>query len=143
MEKELRRRIETRFILNQQKLDNLKRKEEQDEEDRIYRQEQLRQFAERDRIDQLSQDAQKRKKLEHRKEIQDCLEKRRLQKAVEMAQLIQLRELEIQDEEMKQQMIEEERIRMLKEHAQALIGFLPPGVLRESDREHIPLPPKQ
>jgi hypothetical protein len=30
-------------------------------------------------------------------------------------------------------MIEEERLRMLKEHAGKLIGYLPRGVLREDD----------
>ena len=30
---------------------------------------------------------------------------------------------------------------MLKEHAAVLVGFLPPGVLRESDREHLPMLP--
>lgn len=34
-------------------------------------------------------------------------------------------------------MIEEERIRLLKEHAARLIGFLPPGVLREDDLPHL------
>jgi len=38
--------------------------------------------------------------------------------------------------------VEEERIKMLQEHAEALIGFFPPGVLRESDRQFLSLPPK-
>lgn len=39
----------------------------------------------------------------------------------------------------RQEIIEEERIKILKEHAAVLVGFLPPGVLRESDREHLPM----
>lgn len=34
----------------------------------------------------------------------------------------------------RQQIIEEERIKLLKEHAAELFGFLPPGVLRDTDR---------
>lgn len=33
----------------------------------------------------------------------------------------------------RQKIIEEERIKLLKEHAAQLIGFFPPGILRESD----------
>lgn len=143
IEKELRRRIEMRFILEEQKRESIQKKKYQEEEDRLFREETMKQLAERDKIEQLSIEAKRRKKLEHRKEIEECLEQRRLQKAEEMARLVQLRVLEEHDEEMKQRMIEEERIKMLKEHAQALIGFLPKGILRESDREHIPLPPKK
>lgn len=132
-----------RFILEQQKHETIRKKKDQEEEDRLFREEQMRQLAERDKLEQLSVEAKRRKKLEHRKEIESCLAQRRFQKAEEMARLVQLRALEIQDEEMKQRMIEEERIKMLKEHAQALIGFLPKGILRESDREHISLPPKK
>jgi hypothetical protein len=34
-------------------------------------------------------------------------------------------------------MIEEERLRILKEHASSLIGYLPRGVLREGDLPHL------
>jgi hypothetical protein len=34
-------------------------------------------------------------------------------------------------------MIEEERLRMLKEHASNLIDYMPPGVLREDDLPHL------
>ena len=34
-------------------------------------------------------------------------------------------------------MIEEERIRILQEHAGKLVGYLPKGVLRESDLPHL------
>lgn len=37
----------------------------------------------------------------------------------------------------RKRMIEEERLRMLKEHASRLIGYLPRGVLREDDLPHL------
>lgn len=35
------------------------------------------------------------------------------------------------------QIIEEERLKLLKEHATQLIGYFPPGILRESDLAHL------
>lgn len=37
----------------------------------------------------------------------------------------------------RQEIIEEERIKILKDHAANLIGFLPSGILRESDKEFL------
>lgn len=33
--------------------------------------------------------------------------------------------------------IEEERLKLLKEHAAELIGYFPPGILRETDLAHL------
>lgn len=37
----------------------------------------------------------------------------------------------------RRKVIEEERLRLLKEHASNLIGYLPPGVLRADDLPHL------
>jgi hypothetical protein len=37
----------------------------------------------------------------------------------------------------RKRVIEEERLRMLKEHASKIIDYLPPGVLREDDLPHL------
>lgn len=37
----------------------------------------------------------------------------------------------------RRKLIEEERLRMLKQHASKLIGYLPRGVLREDDLLHL------
>lgn len=42
----------------------------------------------------------------------------------------------------RQEIVEEERIKIIQEHAEALMGYLPAGVLRDSDREHLPMFPK-
>lgn len=39
----------------------------------------------------------------------------------------------------RQEIIEEERIKILKDHAANLIGFLPHGILRESDKDFLNL----
>jgi hypothetical protein len=37
----------------------------------------------------------------------------------------------------RKRVIEEERLRLLKEHASKLLDYLPPGVLREDDLPHL------
>lgn len=39
----------------------------------------------------------------------------------------------------RQEIIEEERIKILKDHAENLIGFLPFGILRETDKNYLNL----
>lgn len=41
----------------------------------------------------------------------------------------------------RQEIVEEERIKIIQEHAEALLGFLPAGVLRETDRKYLPMRP--
>lgn len=42
----------------------------------------------------------------------------------------------------RQEIVEEERIKIIQEHAEALMGFLPSGVLRETDRKYLPMYPR-
>lgn len=37
----------------------------------------------------------------------------------------------------RQQLIEEERIKLIKEHAKHLIGYFPRGILRENDKQYL------
>ncbi|CAD7084507.1 unnamed protein product [Hermetia illucens] len=141
LEKQLRERIQVRLQLAEQKADNLRRKFCQQEEDRIFREEQMQLLAERDKLELLSNEKRRRKILEHRKEIQNCLDEKKKRRAEEVALLVKQRDDDFAEENRMRQLIEEERILMLKEHATELMGFLPPGILRESDREFLPLPP--
>ncbi|XP_053697790.1 meiosis-specific nuclear structural protein 1-like [Sabethes cyaneus] len=140
LEQQLRRRIEARLGLERQMVEIACRRESAAEEERRFKEDQLRQWAERDRIEQMTAEKRRLKLLEHRRAIQELLEDRRRRRADEVKEMMQ-QQLEFeQDEKRRQEIIEEERIKLLKEHVTALLGFLPPGVLRESDREHIPLP---
>ncbi|KAL9695965.1 hypothetical protein quinque_015250 [Culex quinquefasciatus] len=116
------------------------RRKQQEDEDRRFKEEQLKLWAERDRLDQLSNEKRRLKLMEHRRAIQELLEERRQRRADEVKELMQMQSLFEQEEKRREEIIEEERIKLLKEHVTALLGFLPPGVLRESDREHLPLP---
>ncbi|XP_058829103.1 meiosis-specific nuclear structural protein 1-like [Topomyia yanbarensis] len=143
LEQQLRRRIEARLGLERQLVEIQSRREREAEEDRKFKEDQLRQWAERDRIDQMTTAKRKLMIMEHRRAIEELLEDRRRRRADEVKEMMERQTMFEQEEKRRQNIIEEERIKLLKEHVTALLGFLPPGVLRESDREHIPLPKAQ
>nr|CAD7418522.1 unnamed protein product [Timema poppensis] len=97
----------------------------------------LAKFAEDDRIEQLTAERRRLKVIEHRRAVERELEERRARRAEEMRKLIRLAELEKEEEKARLRLIEEERLRMLKEHATQLLGYLPRGVLREDDLPHL------
>ncbi|EDS27919.1 kinectin [Culex quinquefasciatus] len=137
---QLRKRIEARLGIERQLVEIECRRKQQEDEDRRFKEDQLKLWAERDRLDQLSNEKRRLKLMEHRRAIQELLEERRQRRADEVKELMQMQSLFEQEEKRREEIIEEERIKLLKEHVTALLGFLPPGVLRESDREHLPLP---
>lgn len=141
MEIELRRRIETRLMLDQQRQDNQVRFMHEQEEDRLFFLETMKVLAEKDKLDQLSNERRRQKMMDHRREIQELLEQRKNNRVEEVAGKLRVRAMEEREEQRREELIEEERIKMLKEHAAALIGFLPRGILRESDRQFLSLPP--
>lgn len=143
MERELRKRINTRLVLEQQRCENRQRLCNAEEEDRVFRVDMMKVLAEKDKLDQLSNEKRRRKMMEHKKAIHDGLQQRRIKREQELEEMLQSRKIEDRDREYRQKIVDEERLKMLKEHASALIGFLPRGVLRESDREFIPLEPRR
>uniref|UniRef100_A0A1Q3FXH1 Meiosis-specific nuclear structural protein 1 n=1 Tax=Culex tarsalis TaxID=7177 RepID=A0A1Q3FXH1_CULTA len=140
LEQQLRKRIEARLGIERQLVEIECRRKQQEDEDRRFKEDQLKLWAERDRLDQLSNEKRRLKLMEHRRAIQELLEDRRQRRADEVKELMQMQSMFEQEEKRREEIIEEERIKLLKEHVTALLGFLPPGVLRESDREHLPLP---
>ncbi|XP_058467644.1 meiosis-specific nuclear structural protein 1-like [Malaya genurostris] len=140
LEQQLRRRIEARLGLERQIVDIQSRREREADEDRKFKEDQLRQWAERDRIDQMTAAKRRLKISEHRRAIEGLLEDRRRRRTDEVKQMLEQQIMFEEEVNRRQNIIEEERIKLLKEHVTNLLGFLPPGVLRESDREHIPLP---
>ncbi len=82
-------------------------------------------MAERDRLEQLSAEKRRMKMLEHRREIQCLMEKKR-QEMERRRQEEEAAQAERQRrEDFRRRIIEEERIRLLQEHAKPLLGYLP------------------
>lgn len=98
LERRFRVRVETRLALEQQLMDQYKRKLQVMEDDKVFLGKQMEMMAERDKIDQMSNERRRRKMAEHRKDIHELLEKRKEQRVLDIANEIKLRELEQKQE---------------------------------------------
>lgn len=98
LERKFRVRVETRLALEQQLMDQYKRKLQVKEDDKVFLGKQMEMMAERDKIDQMSNERRRRKMAEHRKDIHELLEKRKEQRVLDIANEIKLRELEQKQE---------------------------------------------
>ncbi|KAL7064403.1 hypothetical protein AAHC03_04529 [Spirometra sp. Aus1] len=101
------------------------------EEEERYRAALLAKFAEDDRLEQLSNEKRRLRMLEHRREAQRMVEEKRKrleeQKRQEQAEAL----AQCEREDYRRKIIEEERIRLLQEHAGSLLGYLPRGIIRD------------
>jgi hypothetical protein len=85
----------------------------------------MQKFAEDDRIEQMKQSQRRMKQLEHRRAVDALVaERKRLLQENELEQKKQ-EELEAEIAKYKAAVIEQERQRLLREHASKLAGFLP------------------
>ena len=85
----------------------------------------LAKFAEDDRIEQMNAAKRRMKQLEHKRAVDKLLEERRAQFAMDRERDLTERRMEEQMESYKRQIIEEERQRLLRQHATKLLGYLP------------------
>ncbi|XP_063697301.1 meiosis-specific nuclear structural protein 1-like [Culicoides brevitarsis] len=131
LEEKIRIRIETRLALDMQRANNQLKKDSEAAEERAFMEDQMRHLAEKDRLDQLSNENRRRKQMEHRQAVRDLIEKRRAERVQKMTEMVKEQEMHEMEKEHRQKLVEEERIKLLKEHAKALLGFLPNGILKE------------
>ena len=82
-------------------------------------------FAQDDRIEQMKQSAKRMRQLEHKRAADAILQDRRDRLALKDLEMVKEQELEDQVRRYKEQVIEQERQRLLLEHASKLAGFLP------------------
>lgn len=139
IEQQFRKRIETRLALERQLMEQYYIAQKKIQTDKEFKDEQMNLMAERDRIDQLTNERRRQKIIDHRREILEMLEERKVKKAQDLAESVKIQQLHEKEEQRKQEIIEEERIKMLKEHAETLVGFFPPGVLKKTDSVHLPM----
>lgn len=143
LEEQLRKRVQVRLELEKQREFIWTRQQQEKEEERMFKEEQLRLMAEADRLELLSNEMRRRKQVEHRKAVEQLMQQRRQQRIQEIDSEKERHNEELREAKRIREMIEEERIKILQEHAQELIGFLPAGILRNSDGEQLPLPTKE
>lgn len=140
LEDQLRKRVLVRLELQKQRESRWIRQEQEREEEKMFKEEQLRQMAEADRLELLSNEMRRRKQVEHRRAVEKLLQDRKEGRIKEMNDAKKKHSEELQDAKRVREMIEEERIKILQEHAQELIGFLPLGILKTTDGQQLPLP---
>lgn len=101
LEYRFRVRIETRLALEGQLMDQHRRKELEAQEDRIFREKQLEMLAERDKLDQMSDEKRRRKTAEHRRATHELLEERKVQRIENLAKEMKQRDLDKDQEKRK------------------------------------------
>ncbi|CAO2634382.1 Meiosis-specific nuclear structural protein 1, partial [Lemmus lemmus] len=103
------------------------------EEEETFRKAMLAKFAEDDRIELMNAQKQRMKQLEHKRAVEKLIEERRSQFLEDKKR--ELEELQLQQKQQGciNEIIEEERLRLLKEHAAKLLGYLPKGVFKRED----------
>uniref|UniRef100_A0A8C5JLF9 Meiosis-specific nuclear structural protein 1 n=1 Tax=Junco hyemalis TaxID=40217 RepID=A0A8C5JLF9_JUNHY len=125
IEKRIRQRLDLRQAYEKQVALKAAEEEARREEDRALQQQILAQLAEEDRIKQLNAQKWRMKQLEHKMAVEKILEDRRKQGIAEKERELEERELEKKRQERIRAIIEEERQKLLKEHAWKLLGYLP------------------
>ncbi|GLV45297.1 hypothetical protein CBL_05397 [Carabus blaptoides fortunei] len=141
MKEEFRRQVDNRIEMQRvlaRQLEERREKLRQEElEDARYKEQMIAKVIEDQKIEQMTAEKRRRKMMELRRDIEEHMQERRAKRAEELRQLLYLQEQDKLREENRRKVIEEERLRLLKEHASNLIGYLPPGVLRADDLPHL------
>lgn len=130
IQKKLRHRVELRQAHQEQLAYKRARSNAEREEEEIFRQQMLAKFEHDDRIELLNAAARRKKQLEHRRAVEQLIDERRATFAKERQAEINEHTESVQRENIRQQIIEEERQRILSEHAGKLVGYMPKGVFR-------------
>lgn len=101
MEHRLRLAVESRLALERQLEEQRQRKEQEDLDEKTFYENQLQLLAERDKLEQLSNERRRRKITEHRRAVQEMLSERKLQRAEALALELKARDAEQQAEKRK------------------------------------------
>ncbi|CAF0708426.1 unnamed protein product [Brachionus calyciflorus] len=133
---ELERKIRQRLDLQKQyeeqmQFKSMRQNAEKEEEERI-KQQMLDKFAADDKIEQMNAQKRRMKQLDHKRMVETLLEERRQRMNMEKQRELDERVLNDKLDAYRRQIIEEERVKLLQEHATKLLGYLPKGVIRDS-----------
>ncbi|KAI7813914.1 meiosis-specific nuclear structural protein 1 [Triplophysa rosa] len=136
MEKRIRQRLELQQTRQEMMAFKQMRKQAEKEEEEAFRSMMMAKFAEDDRIEQMNAQKRRMKHLEHKRAVEKLLEDRRQQYLADKEREAEERAMEQEREAQRRHIIEEERQRLLKQHATKLLGYLPKGIFKEDDLKH-------
>lgn len=132
---EMEARLRQRLTLQQNEVEDLamrqRQKEREREEEEEFRRAMMEKFAIDDKIEQMNAQKRRLRQLDHKRAVDVLLDERRQRFQFEKEQQRREAERTKQDEAGRRALVEQERQRMLREHAHRLLGFLPKGVLRD------------
>ncbi|XP_010337896.2 meiosis-specific nuclear structural protein 1 isoform X2 [Saimiri boliviensis] len=126
-QKEMKQDFEEQIALKELVLQAAKKEEEN------FRKTMLAKFAEDDRIELMNAQKQRMKQLEHRKAVEKLIEERHKQFLADKQRELEEWQLQQRQQGFINAIIEEERLKLLKEHATNLLGYLPKGVFKKED----------
>lgn len=134
--REIEAKLRQRLALREQQEEDLAERERQRQRERAeeesFRQALMDKFAADDKLEQMNAQKRRLKQQEHRRAVETLLAERRQRFQFEKQQQLRAAEASREEEQARRAMIEEERQRLLREHAQKLLGFLPKGVIRDA-----------
>lgn len=93
LEEKIRLRIETRLSLDMQRANNQLKKDNEAAEERAFMEDQMKHLAEKDKLEQLSNENRRRKQLEHRQAVRDLIDIRRAERVQKMSEMVKEQEL--------------------------------------------------
>uniref|UniRef100_A0A7R9SVN5 Meiosis-specific nuclear structural protein 1 n=1 Tax=Polyblepharides amylifera TaxID=1486889 RepID=A0A7R9SVN5_9CHLO len=132
-DKNERSRLEMMQANDFQKQLKAQRRQKEIEEEEEYRRRMMQKFAEDERLEAEGVKRRNEKMDEFKKEVQGLAQHKHSmyekQKAVELAEFMKHQN----EENRRESIIEEERLRMLREHAVKLMDYLPKGVLQRPE----------
>ncbi|KAH6581877.1 hypothetical protein BASA61_008765 [Batrachochytrium salamandrivorans] len=131
LQQRIRKRLELIDAYQLQVKDKKQRIEEERNDEEMFRKKMMHKFAEDDKLDQINQHKRRMKQIEHKRSVDALIEERRRIAQEDASKHYLEAQKEIEIENYRQTVIEQERQRLLREHASKLVGFLPKGVLRD------------
>ncbi|KAK9884626.1 hypothetical protein WA026_007466 [Henosepilachna vigintioctopunctata] len=133
LEKRFRQRLEMTRGLDQQVQEHIQLRQEMAQQEAYYKNMIENNIKEGEKLEIMTAEKQRIKKVQLRKDLQELMAERRRKHAENMQIMQRLHEQEMEELAERNRKVEEERIRMLREHAEHLIGYMPKGLLREDD----------
>ncbi|KAJ1520736.1 hypothetical protein ONE63_003831 [Megalurothrips usitatus] len=133
----VKKRIDLRLAMAHQQKERVLQLQREAQQEQQMRQEMMEQRAIQDRLDQLTAERRRIKVQEHRQAVERLLKERRVRRNLELEQIMRDHEAQLEEEKAREKLIEEERINILQQHAKNLLGYMPRGLLKESDLEKL------
>ncbi|NXS99905.1 MNS1 protein, partial [Jacana jacana] len=133
IERRIRQRLDLRQTYEEQFALKKKLQQAIRDEEEAFRQQMLAKLAEDDRIEQMNAQKRRMKQLEHRRAVEKLIEDRHKQFIADKERELEERRLEEKRQENIRAIVEDERQKLLKEHASKLLGYLPRGIIKDQD----------